>query len=161
LRSILRDEFGRYSAVEVAVASSARDPDEGQQPRDVLRSRTRSSRTALPLSKTALGEYHVEPERILIRAVRFPAGYEERLQDARSTNEVKIARILAEADIYERSTRADTDASYVEAVAQGEALDTVGGRLLLALRAAENLQFDSVTLNSNDPDALVELLVGE
>ena len=188
---------------------------------------------ALPILKTALDEYHVEPERILIRAVRFPDGYEQRLQekqltyqkrelaesqkkvedqraitetkeaeiaaaekelrgdwdkrlqDARSTNNVLVAKILAKADIYDRTTRAEADASYVTAVAQGglsvqraealrnelrnKALDTVGGRLLLAQRAAENLQFDSVTLNSNDPnvpsiidlDALVELLVGE
>lgn len=191
------------------------------------------AKEALPMLKTALGEYHVEPERILIRAVRFPEGYEERLQekqltyqkrelaeaqkkvedqraitetkeaeiaaaekelrgdwdkrlqDARSTNEVLVAEILAEADVYERTKRAEADASYVTAVAQGElaiqkaealrndlrtqALDTVGGRLLLAQRAAENLQFESVTLNSNDPnvptiidlDGLVELLVGE
>ncbi len=188
---------------------------------------------ALPILMTALDEYHVVPEKILIRAVRFPAGYEERLQekqltyqkrelaeaqkkvedqraitetkeaeiaaaekelrgdwdkrlqDARSTNEVLVAEILAQAEIYDRTERAEADASYVTAVAQGDlavqkaealrnelrnkALDTVGGRLLLAQRAAENLQFDSVTLNSNDPDvpsiidldALVELLVGE
>ena len=48
------------------------------------------------------------------------------------------------------------------------ALDTVGGRILQARDAAENLNFQSVTLNSNDPrvpsvidiDALVRLLVG-
>ena len=51
---------------------------------------------------------------------------------------------------------------------RNKALDTTGGRIYLAQQAAENLDFESVTLNSNDPrvpsvidiDAMVRLLVG-
>ena len=47
-------------------------------------------------------------------------------------------------------------------------LDTIGGRILQARDAAENLNFTSITLNSNDPnvpsvidiDALVDILIG-
>ena len=52
---------------------------------------------------------------------------------------------------------------------RNQALNTLGGRIYLARLAAENLRFESVTLNSNDPaipsildvDGLVKMLVGE
>ena len=52
---------------------------------------------------------------------------------------------------------------------RNQALNTVGGRIYLARMAAENLRFESVTLNSNDPaipsiidvDGLVRMLVGK
>ena len=93
--------------------------------------------------------------------------------------------ILAEAEVYSKTTRADADATYEELVADGglaiakaealrnelrnKALDTKGGRIFLARQAAENLQFEHVTLNSNDPNvptvidigAMVRLLIGE
>ena len=187
----------------------------------------------LPLLRETLRQYHVEPLEILIRAVRFPAQYEEklqlkqltrqksllaqarerqerqqqvtesieketealekrargewdkRLQEARSENDVAIAQINADAEVYSRSTRADADAEAVALVAQGNlaleqaealrdslrnaALDTVGGRILLARSAAENLDVREVTLNSNDPsiptiidvEGLVRLLIGD
>jgi regulator of protease activity HflC (stomatin/prohibitin superfamily) len=180
----------------------------------------------------ALAGNHVVPEEILIRAISFPEGYEQRLQEKqltyqtrelaeatkfvenqraitltrsaeiaaaektlsgdfdkqlqqlRSTNEVKVAEVLAAADVYDRGTRAQADARYTTAVAEGRlsietaealrdelrnaALDTVGGRIFLAQKAATNLQFESITLNSNDPrvpsvidlDGLVRLLIG-
>ncbi|MEM7516392.1 MAG: SPFH domain-containing protein, partial [Planctomycetota bacterium] len=111
--------------------------------------------------------------------------WEVRLQNLRSTNEVEIADISSEADLYDRRTRATADADFEELLAEGklaldtaealrndlrnQALDTLGGRILLARRAAENLTIESVTLNSNDPSvptvidipAMVKLLVGE
>jgi len=111
--------------------------------------------------------------------------WDKRLQEVASQNEVDIARVAADADVYSKTTRADADARYEELIADGnlalakaealrnelrnKALDTRGGRIYLARQAAENLQFDHVTLNSNDPDvpsvididAMVKLLIGE
>jgi regulator of protease activity HflC (stomatin/prohibitin superfamily) len=183
---------------------------------------------ALPILEESLALYHVKPETILIRAVRFLDSYEEKLQakqlselakslrkvedelkitgtieketealekearaewnkklqEAQSSNEVLVAQILAEAKIYENQVRPRADAAYETLIAEGklaiakaealrdelrnEALDSLGGRILQARDAAENLQFESVTLNSNDPsipsvieiDKLVELLIG-
>ena len=188
---------------------------------------------ALPILEKSLAKYHVKPETILIRAVRFLPSYEEKLQakqltqqlselaksmrkvedelkitgtieketealekearaewdkklqEAQSSNEVLVAEILAEAKIYENQVRPRADANYETLIAEGklalakaealrdelrnEALDSLGGRILQARDAAENLHFESVTLNSNDPsipsvieiDKLVELLIGE
>jgi regulator of protease activity HflC (stomatin/prohibitin superfamily) len=204
-------------------------------PEDFVNTDIRQQRVeeTLPLLRETLAQYHVEPMGILIRAVRFPPEYEEklqlkqltrqksllaqarerqerqsqvtesieketealekrargewdkRLQQARSENQVEIARIRAEAEVYSRSTRANADAEAVALEAEGRlaldqaealrdglrnaALDTVGGRILLARQAAENLDIEDVTLNSNDPsvptiidiEGLIDLLVGE
>jgi hypothetical protein len=194
--------------------------------------RLERAEATLPVLETALRKFHIRPDRLLIRAVRFPAPYEQKLQDrqlkqqlallekskqaveealaktgtiekvteadvkelvatwdkqlqdAQSTNEVDVAGILGAAGEYDLRTRAEADAEYETLVADGNlavsraealrdelrnaALDTVGGRILQAREAAENLTFESVTLNSNDPgvptildlDALVDLLVG-
>ncbi len=178
-------------------------------------------------------QYHVQPERILVRAIRFPAGYERELQQKqityqkrelakaqrgveeqqaingtknaeisaaekkkrgvwdkdleimRSDNKVDVATVRADADVYDQRTRAEGEADYQTAVADGQlaidktdalrnelrnqALDTVGGRIFLAQKAATNLSFESVTLNSNDPsipsiidvNGIVKLLIGE
>ena len=113
------------------------------------------------------------------------AEWDKKLQDARSTNEVEVAGILAEANIYDNRVRPAADARYETLLADGklaiakaealrdelrnEALDSLGGKILQARDAADNLRFESVTLNSNDPgvptvieiDKLVDLLVGE
>jgi regulator of protease activity HflC (stomatin/prohibitin superfamily) len=187
---------------------------------------------ALPILTESLAALHVEPEVILVRAVRFHERYEEKLQakqltqqnaelarsrakveggemvtgtieketealkkearaewdkklqEASSNNEVRVAEILAEAKIYENQVRPRADAFYETQIAEGklaidkaealrdelrnEALDSLGGRILQARDAAENLNFESVTLNSNDPsipsvieiDKLVKLLIG-
>ena len=187
----------------------------------------------LPKLAAAMREYHVEPEQILIRAISFPAGYEEvlqvkqltyqkellaksetlvqkrkaeteglsaetiakqkdlrgkwdrDLQAKRSENLVGIQRTLADAEVYDKTTRAGADAEYEIMVAAGklavekaeamrdelrnQALNTAGGRILLARQAAENLNIEHVTLNSNDArvpsildvDALTKLLIGE
>ncbi len=186
-----------------------------------------------PLLKASLAEYHVVPESLLIRAVRFLPNYEAKLQEtqltsqltelaraksnveaaqmatgtisketeamekktiaewnkqlqtASSNNDVLIAQILAEANIYDNKVRPGADATYEGLVADGQlavdkaealrdelrnaALDSAGGRILQAQKAAENLNFESVTLNSNDPsvpsvieiDKLVDLLIGQ
>jgi regulator of protease activity HflC (stomatin/prohibitin superfamily) len=187
---------------------------------------------ALPKLETAMAEYHVKPDSILIRAVRFPLAYERKLQEKQLTyqnrllaqsqklvedqaaitetlaaeieraekelrgdwdkllqtasgeNQVRIAEVQAEGNKYDRRIRADADATFEILVADGrlavdksealrnklrnKALDTLGGRIYLAKQAADNLKFEHVILNSNDPsipsildiDELVRLLIG-
>jgi len=189
--------------------------------------------TALVRLREELQEFHCVADQVLIRAIRFPAGYEARLQEkqltyqkrelaesqrkvedqraitltkaaeigaaekelrgdwdkklqtAQSENEVAIAGVRAVANIYDQETRARASARYEISMANGnlqvekaealrnelrnKALDTTGGRIYLAQQAAQNLDFKSVTLNSNDPrvpsvidiSAMVRLLVGE
>jgi regulator of protease activity HflC (stomatin/prohibitin superfamily) len=220
--------------VRQAIQGTLREELSKLSPEDFVNTDRRLERVAetLPLLRRTLDSYHVEPLEILIRAVRFPPEYEEklqlkqltrqksllaqarereerqqqttqaigtetealekrvrgewdkRLQEARSDNQVEIAGIRAAAEIESRTERADAEADRVALVAAGQlaldqaealrdqlrnaALDTVGGRILLARTAAANLQLPSVTLNSNDPevptvldlDQLVELLIG-
>ncbi len=203
-------------------------------PEDFVDTEVRLARAdqTLPVLRDALKEWHIVPDLLLIRAVRFPDAYEQKLQDrqlkqqltllekskqaveealaktgtiekkteadvkelvatwdkdlqeAQSTNNVKVAEVLGAAGEYDLRTRAEADASYETLVADGNlavakaealrdelrnaALDTVGGRILQARDAAENLNFTSITLNSNDPsvpsvidiDALVDILIG-
>ncbi|MFT7485452.1 MAG: regulator of protease activity HflC (stomatin/prohibitin superfamily) [Candidatus Paceibacteria bacterium] len=203
-------------------------------PRDFVNTELRLEMSAsiLPILEKSLAPYHVKPESLLVRAVRFIEKYEDKLQetqltsqltelakskrnvedalkatgkieketiamekmsvaewdkklqDAESTNEVLIAEILAEANIYDNKVHPGADAQYEILVADGKlavdraealrdelrnaALDSLGGRILQAREAATNLNFDSVVLNSNDPsvpsvieiDKLVDLLIG-
>jgi regulator of protease activity HflC (stomatin/prohibitin superfamily) len=227
-------EFQYPGLVRERVKGLLREQLAQLSPEDFVDSDTRMERAdaTFPLLETELAKIHVQPESILIRAVRFPPEFEKklqqqqltrqlapladanervekqlketgviekdtearekearaewnkRLQTQRSDNEVEIARILAEAQVYERTTRSESDAGYVKLVAEGDlslaqaealrdelrnrALDTLGGRILLAAEAARNLDVERVVLNSNDPavptildvDALVDLLVG-
>lgn len=110
--------------------------------------------------------------------------WDKRLQEKLSENEVKLAEILGEANRADQEVRANADADYETMIADGKlamdkaealrnslrnaALNTAGGRILMAQRAAENLNIESVTLNSNDPSvptiidipAMVKLLIG-
>ena len=110
--------------------------------------------------------------------------WDKMLQTELSENKVLIAQKLAKANIYDRGTRSEASADYETLSADGKlavekaealrnelrnkALDTTGGRIYLAQQAAENLQIDHVTLNSNDPKVpsildiseMVRLLVG-
>ncbi len=108
----------------------------------------------------------------------------KRLQEKTSEYEVLVAQIRADAAVYSERTRAEGEAERVISTANGRlaiekaealrnelrtrALDSEGGRVLLALSAAENLNLPTVVLNSDDPlvptvldlDALVRMLVG-
>ena len=216
VQSVLREELAQLS------------------PEDFVNTEIRLQRAkdTLPVLREALRKFHITPDRLLIRAVRFPDTYERKLQDrqlkqqlallekslqnveealaktgkiekvteadvkelvatwdkqiqeAESDNQVKVAKVLGESAEYDLRARATVDAEYEVMVAEGNlavtkagalrdklknaALDTLGGRILQARDAAKNLNFASVTLNSNDPDvpnvididALVRLLVG-
>jgi regulator of protease activity HflC (stomatin/prohibitin superfamily) len=216
VQSVLREELAQLS------------------PEDFVQTETRLQRATdtMPVLIEALRKFHIMPDRLMIRAVRFPETYERKLQDRQlkqqlalleeslqkveealaktgkieklteaevkklvatwdkqlqessSNNKVKVAQVLGESNEYDLRVRATVDAEYEVLVADGnlavtkadalrdklknEALDTVGGRILQARDAAENLIFQSITLNSNNPDvpsvididALVRLLVG-
>ncbi|MCA8978799.1 MAG: SPFH domain-containing protein [Planctomycetes bacterium] len=216
VQSVLREELSKLT------------PEDFQE----TEKRLASVEATLPVLAASIEEYHVEPERILIRAVRFLPSYEDKLQqkqlaqqqerlataqrhvedaekvtfsieketealekektaewdkdlqEMRSVNEVAINEIRAAAVRYENQVKPEADKNYDVALAEGKlaidraealrdelrnaALDTAGGRILQARDAAENLQFESVTLNSNDPsvpniidiDALTKLLIG-
>jgi regulator of protease activity HflC (stomatin/prohibitin superfamily) len=110
--------------------------------------------------------------------------WEKLIQIAKSENEKVIATILAEAAVYSAKVRGTGEAERLISEANGQlalekaealrkqlrtaALDSEGGRILLGLEAAQNLQLPTVTLDSTDPavpmildlDRLVKLLVG-
>lgn len=130
----------------------------------------------------ATGKIEKETEAM---AKELRADWDKRIQEATSNNEVKVAGILAEAEIYSNRVVPAADARYQTLLAEGQlavdraealrdelrnaALDTQGGRILQARNAAENLRVESVTLNSNDPavpsiidiDELTDLLIGD
>jgi regulator of protease activity HflC (stomatin/prohibitin superfamily) len=96
----------------------------------------------------------------------------------------KYAEVFGQAREYDRLRKAEAQAEHDKLVAEGdrallkveqtrqelanEIHDSAGGRLMLAKKAAENLNIHRVTLNSNDPrvpsvldlDELVKILVG-
>jgi regulator of protease activity HflC (stomatin/prohibitin superfamily) len=221
--------------VRDAIAGLLREELSKLSPEDFVSTEVRLQRVqeTMPLVREQLAQYYVEPLSLLIRAVRFPPEYEEKLQlkqltrqlselakarekqerqgqitdsyeketearekrlrgewdvklqEERSANEVTIAQILADAQIYDQTTRANAEANFVSSIATGElevaraealrdelrnaALDSKGGRILLAKQAAENLDIRDVTLNSNDPSVptvldlseMVKLLIGD
>ena len=89
------------------------------------------------------------------------------IQQERSDFEVQIATIMAAADLYDKQTRAEGAAERDISIANGTlqvekalalrdelrntALDSPGGRILLALTAVANLNIPEVILNSDDP----------
>lgn len=111
--------------------------------------------------------------------------WEKQIQEKRSEFEVEIATISSEAQLYDQQTRSRGDAERDILIANGElaiekanalrdelrnqALDTAGGRILLALEAVKNLEIPEVILNSDDPSVpmlldmgrMTRLLVGE
>lgn len=98
---------------------------------------------------------------------KISAEWDKRIQEERSRYEVLIAKIAAEAKVYESRVRAEGAADQVSFEAAGQlaidtatalrdklrnaVLDSKGGRIYLALEAARNVQLSNVTLNSNDP----------
>ncbi len=113
------------------------------------------------------------------------AEWNKKVQEETSRYEVLIAETNAQANIYQSRVRAEADALLVTMKAEGqlaldqaralrdqlrnEALATHGGRIYLALQAAQNLKIPSITLNSNDErvpllfnlDEMTRILIGD
>lgn len=111
--------------------------------------------------------------------------WEKKLQEKTSEYQVLIADIQGQAQVYSEQTRADGDAEKVIRVAAGrlamdraealrdelrsQALQASGGRVLIGLQAANNLDVKSVTLNSGqsgvpmllDLEQSTRMLVGD
>ncbi len=111
--------------------------------------------------------------------------WEKKIQEKKSDFEVQIATIDSEAQLYDQKTRAEGISERDILIATGElaiekskalrdelrnsALDSAGGRILLALEAVKNLEIPEVILNSDDPSVpmlldmgrMTRLLVGE
>ncbi|MDE0961306.1 MAG: SPFH domain-containing protein [Planctomycetota bacterium] len=195
--------------------------------------RLKRAEATLKVLKDELAIFHVVPENLFIRKVKFPAQYEiklqekqllrqesqlesalteqarveqdvktetrkiaaaalaaekdwdRKIQEQKSNYQVQIAQINAEAYLYAQTTIAEGEAERDIAEARGNlalekagalrdslrntALDSEGGRILLALEAVKNLQIPEVILNSDDPavpmlldlSKMTRLLVGE
>lgn len=148
-----------------------------------------NQKTLLAASQTVVKQRQAETEGLTAetgaKQKDLRGKWDRDLQSKRSQNLVEVQRILADAEVYDKTTRASADAEYEIMIAAGklavekaeamrdelrnQALNTAGGRILLARQAAENLNIESVTLNSNDPrvpsildvDALTKMLIGE
>ncbi|MEM9799968.1 MAG: SPFH domain-containing protein [Planctomycetota bacterium] len=113
------------------------------------------------------------------------AEFDFRMEEVRLELEEAVREVQREAHQYRFERETEAENLYAKAVAEGqlaideaealrerlagEALETDGGRLLLARDAASNLRFKSVSLDANHPDvpsvidldALSRLLIGE
>ncbi len=127
----------------------------------------------------AVAEARMEAAEKAIRAER-DAVIQTRFAEGRK----RIVALEQEAKEYDRRRKVEGQAEFDRLVAEGdrallqaqglqellanELYDTEGGRILLARKAAENLNLKSVTLNANDPrvpnvldlDQMVRLLLG-
>ncbi|MEM9382281.1 MAG: SPFH domain-containing protein [Planctomycetota bacterium] len=130
-------------------------------------------------------ELLVERESIARSETELSADYDYRIEEERLALEADVRAVRLEVDAYRFERRTASNNLYRKAVAEGalaidraealrerlvnEALETEGGRLLLARDAASKLRFKSVSLDANNPavpsvldlDALARLLIGE
>jgi regulator of protease activity HflC (stomatin/prohibitin superfamily) len=112
------------------------------------------------------------------------AEWNKRLQQARSESLIELSEIMPRSERYEKETHASADLSYGRLVGEGElelerakaegerlrveALAGEGGRVYLAMRAAEVLTLESVELDAGDPrvplffdlDQMTRILIG-
>lgn len=116
-------------------------------------------------------------KQIVAAELSLTQDWEKRMQEKRSEYDVLIASIVADAEVYAAEERARGEAEAVISEANGQlalekamalrnelrtaALNSEGGRILLALDAADNLDIPSVTLNSDDPAVPMILDLGE
>ena len=215
LKDGLKDAY--RERVRARVISTLREKLAELTSEDLQITNTRLQRASdtLDILTEELAVFHVVPENLFIRRVKFPSQYEIKLQEKqllrqesqlekalteqagvektvktqtrriaaealaaektwdreiqekRSEYQVLIAQINADAELYSQKTIAEGDAERDIAMARGNlalekagalrdelrnaALDSIGGRILLALQAVENLQIPEVTLNSDDP----------
>ena len=116
-------------------------------------------------------------ERQIVAAEKaLTAEWDYKLQDKASEYQVLLADIAAKAEIYSATKRAEGEAKRDIDIAEGKlaldqseairnelrtsALNSEGGRILLALEATANLMIPNVTLNSDDPSVPMLLDLG-
>ncbi|MDP6849960.1 MAG: SPFH domain-containing protein [Planctomycetota bacterium] len=116
-------------------------------------------------------------ERQIVAAEKaLNADWDFKLQDKQSEYQVLLADIAAKAQVYSATKRAEGEAQRDINIAEGRlaldqseairnelrtsALNSEGGRILLALEAADNLSIPTVTLNSDDPSVPMLLDLG-
>ncbi len=128
----------------------------------------------------AVAEARIDASEKAIRAERDAV-----IQTRYAAGRKQIVALEQEAKEYDRRRKVEGQAEYDRLVAEGdrallqaqglqeilanELYDTEGGRILLARKAAENLNLKAVTLNANDPrvpsvldlDEMVRLLMGQ
>lgn len=187
LLPILNQELGLYHVVADDILIRRFDflPDyeEQLQEKQYLRQKAQLD-TALAEMANEQKTINLIEKQIVAAELALVQGWEKKLQEKRSEYQVLIAQILGETEVYSARTMAEGDAEKQVLEASGklaleqadalrnklrtEALNSKGGRILLALEAAKNLNVPSVTLNSDDPSvpmlldlhALTSLLVG-
>ncbi|MEM1448617.1 MAG: SPFH domain-containing protein [Planctomycetota bacterium] len=130
-------------------------------------------------------ELLVERESIARSETELSATYDFEIEQERLGLEADVIAVRQEVDAYRFERRTESNNLYRKAVAEGalaidraealrerlvnEALETDGGRLLLARDAAKKLRFKSVSLDANNPavpsvldlDGLARLLIGD
>ncbi len=140
---------------------------------------------ALTLMAEAQKDVNLIERQIVAAEMAKTQEWDKRIQERTSENQVKIATIRANAEMYSRRAKAEGDADRVILEAEGGlaveksealrnelrtvALDSKGGAILLGIEAAKNLRVPSVTLDASNPavpmlmdlEALTRLLVGK
>ena len=148
---------------------------------DALRTIVNTTKAAVDLEQSKIEESLREIERA---ESDLTIDLKKQIDGENDAGRKRIEAQLAEARYYDQTRKAQATAEYERLVAEGERVVTqveqvriaaenqgygsLGGKLLLARQAAENLKIKQVTLNSNDPrspsvldmDELVRLLVG-
>jgi hypothetical protein len=153
-----------------------------QQKQLVIQTRLlQQAATGVEAEQEKVGLFEQETERLVQTIV---ADSNREIEERFAAGRAKIAAIRAEISFYDKTRRAEAQAKFDTELLAGETAlarvellktelankswSTAGGRLLLARKAAENLNIRQVTLNSNDPrapsvldlDDLVRRLVG-
>lgn len=111
---------------------------------------------------------NIEKKRTEAQVASIRADVQKQMAELRALEELVLAEIAARATTFAIQTRATADAAYARAIAEGQlavenaraeserlrlaALDSEGGRLLLAREAAQSFRFGKVVLDSNRPD---------
>ncbi|MBT3340422.1 MAG: hypothetical protein HN405_05750 [Planctomycetes bacterium] len=140
---------------------------------------------ALTLMAEAQKDVNLIERQIVAAELAKTQEWDKQIQERTSENQVKIAIIRADADMYSRRTKAEGEADRVILEAEGglaveksealrnelrtAALDSRGGAILLGIEAAKNLNVPKVTLDASNPavpmlmdlEALTRLLVGK
>ena len=138
------------------------------------------------LARRDLGKHELDVEEAAVNRAEAELirDYEMRLERAKLELEAEILAVTTESERFKAERRIQAENLYAKAVATGqlavdqaealrerltnEALETDGGRLLLAQEAAGALKFKSIRIDANRPDApnvldldsFVQLLVG-